>query len=77
MVRAFAVRATGLAVEHQCSWFRWPAPVPPLYLVPGLTGNCRSVLVADDPGELLKLRAFVYNLHMERRINRSEARFRK
>jgi hypothetical protein len=37
-----------------------------------LHGNCRSVLVADDPAELLKLRALVWKLHMERRISRSE-----
>jgi hypothetical protein len=41
-----------------------------------LLGKTRSVLVADDPGELLKLRAQVWRLHMDRRINRSETRDR-
>jgi hypothetical protein len=39
-----------------------------------LLGKCRSVIVADDPGELLKLRAQVWRLHMDRRLSRSETR---
>jgi hypothetical protein len=41
-----------------------------------MLGRTRSVLTADDPAELLRLRRVVTGLYYDRRISRSETRDR-